>query len=139
MKNNTQMEEMSVKQIIDKYNFIVPEIQREYGWGNNDFRILDGFYNDLEEKNTEYNSLLQGGVKSLKDGLNKILTGDSFKSESIKEIFQVLEKFESKSSLNIGFLYSYKPNYYFYNDVSEDVFLIDGQQRFTTLFLSLFF
>ena len=41
--------------------------------------------------------------------------------------------------MNIGFIYSYRPDYYLYNDREEDVFLIDGQQRFTTLFLVLFY
>ena len=38
-----------------------------------------------------------------------------------------------------GFLYSYRPDYYVFNDRNEDVYLIDGQQRFTTLFLLLFY
>ena len=38
------LEELSVQQLAGKYNFIVPEIQREYVWGNNDYNILDKFF-----------------------------------------------------------------------------------------------
>lgn len=42
------------------------------------------------------------------------------------------------SDINIGFLYSYKPSYVVSdNERYLDEFLIDGQQRFTTLFLLL--
>jgi uncharacterized protein with ParB-like and HNH nuclease domain len=43
-----------------------------------------------------------------------------------------------KADINIGFLYSYKPSYVtLENERYLDEFLIDGQQRFTTLFLLL--
>ena len=43
------LEELSVQQLAGKYNFIVPEIQREYVWGNNDYNILDKFFTDIKE------------------------------------------------------------------------------------------
>ena len=53
---NTQdaMEEVSVEELIGKYNLIVPEIQREYVWGNNDFQILDTFIEDIKDGYSEY-------------------------------------------------------------------------------------
>ena len=43
MTVNNTMEELSVNELITKYNLMVPEIQREYVWGNNEFDILDVF------------------------------------------------------------------------------------------------
>ena len=134
MIRNEQMEEFNVFQIISKYNLIVPEIQREYVWGNNDFNILDLFFNDIEEGANLESSNQKNKLQNLKEELLKKISQDDFNSVK-KEI----DKFNSSQAINIGFLYSYRPSYYIYNDVSEDVYLIDGQQRFTTLFLSLFF
>src|ERR1035437_6204961 len=138
MENNTQMEELSIKELASKYNFIVPEIQREYVWGKNDNNILDTFFADIEDKfNGSYN-LTNNCFKDLKDSLKPVFDSD-FSGKTLKQIEEALERFETNRAMNIGFLYSYKPNYYVYNDTSEDVYLIDGQQRFTTLFLSLFY
>lgn len=46
----------------------------------------------------------------------------------------------SSLKINVGFLYTYKPSYVSYNyERFLDENLIDGQQRFTTLFLLLFY
>lgn len=64
----------------------------------------------------------------------------------LKNIEENTEKCENckfvkaKQDLNIGFLYSYKPPYTkLERDRYLDEYLIDGQQRFTTLFLLLLF
>ncbi len=49
MSTNNTMEELSVKELMTKYNLIVPEIQREYVWGNNEFDILDVFIQDIKD------------------------------------------------------------------------------------------
>ncbi len=60
--------------------------------------------------------------------------------ESSKDAFQkAIDCISYSQYLNIGFLYYYRPGYYVFNDRNEDVYLIDGQQRFTTLFLILFY
>lgn len=134
MIRNQEMEELNVFQIINKYNLIVPEIQREYVWGNNEFDILDLFFDDIEEgANNESND--KGNLRNLKEELLKKI--DQEDVNSIKE--EIDNLFNKSQAINIGFLYSYRPSYYICNDISEDVYLIDGQQRFTTLFLSLFF
>lgn len=129
------LEESSVEQLINKYNFIIPEIQREYVWGNNDFNILDKFFNDIKdatkEGSTDEEAALQ--IKGFEKMLEKV---DDKDKESIKKL---IGTYLSKKDLNIGFLYSYKPDYYIYNDRNDDVYLIDGQQRFTTLILALFY
>ena len=88
-------------------NFIIPEIQREYVWGENE-NVIVPF------------------LKEIKNKMGKFCKSSYLPLENNK--------------INIGFLYSYKPNYI--NPVNErfiDENLIDGQQRFTTLFLLLFY
>ena len=138
MVKNQQMEELSVKELANKYNFIVPEIQREYVWGKNENQILDSFFKDITAKFNCLETLTKDSYQELKKSINPTLNED-FTKDTLAIIEQELERFQSKRSMNIGFLYSYKPNYYIYNDTSEDVYLIDGQQRFTTLFIALFY
>lgn len=132
------MEEVSVAELIGKYNMIVPEIQREYVWGLNKDEILDTFINDLKTGVAQSNVKLESSKTTLDvlKGLYDTAVDDSAK-RSIDKMIQDLGA--SMASMNIGFLYSYKPDYYVFNDRNEDVYLIDGQQRFTTLFLMLFY
>lgn len=51
-----------------------------------------------------------------------------------KVLSQFIEELKLKKQLNIGFIYSYKP----YKELNE-IFLIDGQQRITTLILIAFY
>ncbi len=83
------MRTKTIQNILAENNVIIPEIQREYVWGNNTV-VLKKFLEDLDKTAKE------------------------------------------KKDINIGFLYSYQPN-------NEDLFLIDGQQRFTTLILLAFY
>ncbi len=54
------------------------------------------------------------------------------------EVCNECKQVHSDKDFNIGFLYSYKPSYITVdNERYLDEFLIDGQQRFTTLFLLL--
>ena len=82
------MEEINIQDCLARYNFVVPEIQREYVWGENP-DVLERFICDIERKIAD----------------NK--------------------------SINIGFLYSYKKG--------EEFYLIDGQQRYTTVLLLLYY
>ena len=128
------LEELSVQQLAGKYNFIVPEIQREYVWGNNDYNILDKFFIDIKEAIKE-NSTNEDEASQIKVLEKTLERADDKDKDSIRNI---IDTYLSKKDLNIGFLYSYRP-YYNYNDVTNDVYLIDGQQRLTTLFLTLFY
>jgi len=137
MSKNKSMEEVSVEQLISNYNLVVPEIQREYVWGLNTHGILETFISDIKEG---YKSHKKDQNKSNKEleVLNKLfLQADDLAKDSIKKM--ILELGVNENPINIGFLYSYRPDYYVYNDRNEDVYLIDGQQRFTTLFFMLFY
>ena len=81
------MNKLNIQTLLNEYCFVVPEIQREYVWGN------------------KANELVV--TQFLKDIDDKVGKGDA----------------------NIGFLYSYKSG--------GEHYLIDGQQRYTTLILLL--
>ncbi|MGL4985981.1 MAG: DUF262 domain-containing protein, partial [Treponemataceae bacterium] len=89
--NNTTITPISFSDLLGKNKWQVPEIQREYVWGNNE-SLLEHFFNDISKNNAH----------------------------------------------NIGFLYSYTPSHA-QDQKNSIVYLIDGQQRFTTLYLALFY
>lgn len=83
------MRKININDLVAEYNFVVPEIQREYVWGaKKNKQVLVQFLHDLDEK---------------------LAKGDA----------------------NIGFLYSYKSG--------KEHYLIDGQQRYTTIILLLYY
>lgn len=125
MQNN--MTETSVRELLSRYNIIVPEIQREYVWGANG-DLLKKFFEDITAGCTSNQQKQDDALKSLKANLDNV---DSAPDEAIRQYY-------SSKYMNIGFLYSYRP-FYQTNSASnkEDLYLIDGQQRFTTLFLML--
>tara|TARA_R110002051_G_scaffold131151_1_gene205029 strand:+ start:32827 stop:34980 length:2154 start_codon:yes stop_codon:yes gene_type:complete len=132
--NSNIMKESSVADLMQEFNFFIPEIQREYVWGNNQRDILSAFCKDIiQSKKTSVNA----------EWLQKKITSLTA-NRKFDEIQQLLLDSENGSPINIGFLYSYDPNYNMdqyqtHNDAYNDAYLIDGQQRFTTLFLMLFY
>ncbi|WP_300436548.1 DUF262 domain-containing protein [Christiangramia sp.] len=127
------MKEVSVEELFDNYNFFVPEIQREYVWGHNYREILDIFFNDLKEAKSNSSATSQNQQK-----ISELAQKGEY--DKIKEL---LGQMEDSHPMNIGFLYSYEPNYrmdiFPDSEIYHDVYLIDGQQRLTTLFLMLFY
>ncbi len=104
MKSNTYLKDESILTLLALNNLIVPEIQRDYVWGENE-EVLRKFISDIKKYAKECNAC--------------------------KRVY-------SEKNNNIGFLYSYKPPY---QELEKgrylDEFLIDGQQRITTVFLLL--
>lgn len=106
-KLSAYLKEENLLTLLSQNNFIVPEIQREYVWGENE-KVIIKFLDDLKSK-----------------------IGVCCNSCNLPS---------SENKINIGFLYSYKPDYVkIEHDRFLDENLIDGQQRFTTLFLLLFY
>jgi hypothetical protein len=138
MNTEKSMQEVSVEQLMNDYNLIVPEIQREYVWGFNDFGILDTFIQDIKDgfkMNTARDESAQSEIQTIKK-----LVDTTNEESTRKSLNSILDGLTNKSNpLNIGFLYSYRPGYYVFNDRNDDLYLIDGQQRFTTLFLILYY
>lgn len=137
MNHRNSMTEVSVEELINQFDLIVPEIQREYVWGNNDFHILDTFIEDIKEGYTAY---LEARKKLSPEYemLHKMYESTEDLTQK-SHLSKLLEGAMPTQSMNIGFLYSYKPDHYIANDRVTDLYLIDGQQRFTTLFLTLFY
>jgi len=94
---------------------IIPEIQRDYVWGKKE---VEGLLNSIKEDFVEFKK----GIE-----LNLIPQED----EEIKRAFEQYYK-KQKYSCNIGFIYAYNDPEY-----SGKYFLIDGQQRLTTIYLLL--
>lgn len=105
-KHNAYLKDENLLTLFSLNNMIVPEIQREYVWGNNS-DVLEKFLLELEKKAAPC------------DNCHHVHTN---------------------KNINVGFLYSYKPSYVKYeSERILDEFLIDGQQRITTLFLLLLY
>lgn len=106
-KKRAYLKEENLLTLFSQNNFIIPEIQREYVWGENE-NVIVKFLTDLKQKiglACSHCHLPSSGKK-----------------------------------MNIGFLYTYKPDYVkIEHERFLDENLIDGQQRLTTLFLLLFF
>lgn len=129
------MKEVSVEEILQNFNLIVPEIQREYVWGANENGIFDTFIKDVNDGFEKASELSPDAIN-----LQQTLLNPALDEATKKSLISLLDKIpKSSHSVNIGFLYSHKPGYYIGNDREEDLYLIDGQQRFTTLFLMLFY
>lgn len=105
-RHNAILKDENLLTLFSLNNLIVPEIQREYVWGNNP-EVLERFLNDLKNK---------------------------------AELCNKCHHVHTDKNVNVGFLYSYKPPYVkFESDRILDEYLIDGQQRITTLFLLLLY
>lgn len=105
-KHNAYLKDENVLTLFSLNNLIVPEIQREYVWGNND-DVIRSFLVELESKAAPC---------------------------------PTCHNVHTAKNINMGFLYSYKPPYVKYeSERILDEFLIDGQQRITTLFLLIFY
>lgn len=105
-RHNAYLKDENLLTLFSLNNMIVPEIQREYVWGNNR-DVLDKFLTELESK--------------------------AAPCEACHHV-------HTSKNINVGFLYSYKPSYVKYeSERILDEYLIDGQQRITTLFLLLLY
>lgn len=99
---------------------IIPEIQRDYVWGH---REIDFFVNTIIDDFKEYSEAAER--------LNGTFRPKSRKESQDQSEF-ILYKLDQDYSSNIGFIYAYEDDKY-----DRKLFLIDGQQRFMTLYLLL--
>lgn len=107
-QQNAYLKDESLLTLFSLSNMIVPEIQREYVWGNHP-EVLEPFLKDLRDN------------PDLCQECHHVHTAGN-------------------KTINVGFLYSYKPPYVAYeHERILDEYLIDGQQRITTLFLLLLY
>lgn len=97
---------------------VIPEIQRDYVWQE---KQVVGFLNSLFESFEEYNEATVPQLEAV-DGI-----ADERLSNDFKEFYR-----KRNFSANIGFIYAYSDEQY-----QGRYFLIDGQQRITTMYLLL--
>ena len=99
---------------------IIPEIQRDYVWEiSNVAKLIDDINKNYEKKINHQLEIKINGIIEENDSVNQFLT---------KEYERL--KYHQK----LGFIYAYHDR-----DYAGKFFLIDGQQRLTTLFLILLF
>ena len=97
---------------------IIPEIQRDYVWtGKNVRKLLESIISHFEKKEESKFELEISGLE---------IINTSIKTHLQKEYDRLV------NNLKLGFVYAYHDNQY-----AGKFFLIDGQQRFTTLYLLL--
>lgn len=99
---------------------IIPEIQRDYVWEkSNVAKLIDDIIKNYEKKKNQQLEIKINGIIENNISVNQFLT---------KEYERL--KYHQK----LGFIYAYHDR-----DYAGKFFLIDGQQRLTTLFLILLF
>ncbi|MDE7466940.1 MAG: DUF262 domain-containing protein [Muribaculaceae bacterium] len=106
-KHNAYLKDRNLLTLFSLNNLIIPEIQREYVWGNNPDNVLESFLEELKMKASPC---------------------------------ETCHRVHTNKNINVGFLYSYKPQYVKYESARIlDELLIDGQQRVTSLVLLLLY
>ncbi len=129
-----QLKQLSISELVKRYNLIIPEIQREYVWGLDRNNILSEFFKDVKDSYKEYFEYTKAQKEELKKRRTEIIESDP---ENIMDQLQKLEEeFNADKIMDIGFLYTYDPPFSSSYHETKDTYLIDGQQRFTTLFLT---
>ena len=135
---NTTVKELSVEQLL-KNKIVIPEIQREYVWGNSDIgnKVLENFFDDILDIFKKYSAQQKDILIEYNQKLEIYKQNNLPVPENLKETIEK-ESVAEEIKSNIGFLYTYDP-YPGKNKEIETAMLIDGQQRMTTIFLMLIF
>lgn len=108
---------------------VIPEIQRDYVWGKDQVKcLLDTILNNFKDWN------LARGQLSVRLNSPDDIQGRPKSEEEIQSLKDDFASYYAKRfhATNIGFIYAYSDG-----DLPGEFFLIDGQQRLTTLYLIL--
>lgn len=141
MANDNAIKKMSLCELFSRYRLIIPEIQREYVWGDPIIGrdVLNGFYTDIlkgYDGYLNYNSEVNETMSRLRDEMAD--RGIVIEDDQLRGIAerQVLNARGNAVESNVGFIYAYLPAYANAAvNFALPGYLIDGQQRLTTLVL----
>lgn len=146
MSEQNMMRELSFREMTTQYRLIIPEIQREYVWGDNQIGtdVLKQFYMDLLQDFDRYKIFQKEVLEKfieLKNSMSSAVDGGLITEDQLKENARkkVIDSNGGEPSTNVGFVYAYVQGLL---KVASDIRhipanLIDGQQRVTTYFLVL--
>ena len=146
------IKEVSFRGLFDGNNLVIPEIQREYVWGDKIIgrRVLRPFFKDFLKNVGEFDKKkrdLDSKSGKLRETIIQALGGSCY-DVADKNLSKRLSAFSDgvaqdmlsdegiRLDSRVGFIYAYIPG--FAKDVAERIlpaYLIDGQQRVTTFFL----
>lgn len=119
-----ELKELTIKELLSDYILIIPEIQREYVWGSNK-EVLSKF---LSELNSTLGEIPQEKLQAVKPCFDDRDTASDIREKLNSSLKKVNNYYET----NIGFLYSYDAG-------NNEHFIIDGQQRLTTIVLLAYY
>lgn len=109
----------TIKELFSNKNIesvIIPEIQRDYVWGTEQVEgLLQSIFDDFLN------------FEETKDQINIIINEDKSLEKTLSDYYKTI-----KYNTSIGFIYAYSDFEY-----PDKYFLIDGQQRLTTIYLLL--
>ena len=119
-----ELKELTIKELLSDNILVIPEIQREYVWGSNK-EVLSKFLSELNS------SLGEISAKKLQE-IKPIFNDEDTAPDMREKLNSSLQKVNNYYETNIGFLYSYDAG-------NNEHFIIDGQQRLTTIVLLAYY
>lgn len=119
-----ELKELTIEELLSDYILVIPEIQREYVWGSNK-EVLSKF---LSELNSTLGEIPQEKLQAVKPCFDDRDTASDIREKLNSSLKKVNNYYET----NIGFLYSYDAG-------NNEHFIIDGQQRLTTIVLLAYY
>ena len=143
------IKDVSLLELFSGNDLVIPEIQREYVWGDNKIgrRVLGNFFDDFigcVRKFKENEDEFSKKAKEIRQRLEKFL-GDSGYANTDDVSLSTFSDGIAQSQMSacgkrldsrIGFVYAYVPGYARGGlERRLPAYLIDGQQRVTTFFL----
>lgn len=144
-ENTILMEEKSLGYLLHNYRIVIPEIQREYVWGDVTIgrNVLGHFFKDFLGDFADYKQWMNDidkTVNTLRTKIEKVSGALPLDEKYFRESAenQLLKEGKVKPVTNVGFAYAYFSGCRTNEDPGRTTAnLIDGQQRFTTYFLML--
>ena len=119
-----ELKELTIKELLSDNILVIPEIQREYVWGSNK-EVLSKF---LSELNSSLGEIPTEKLQEIKPSFDEKDTVPEIR----EKLNSSLQKVNNYYETNIGFLYSYDAG-------NNEHYIIDGQQRLTTIVLLVYY